>query len=101
MIAVIRYHDGDRYVTALAREARSRLHLTVIDDCGIRHFAVPGDELRRVAPVLLHGRTYPVPRLIKFFRRIGRERGITAAAKRELDLATRYSGTARSTQAWG
>lgn len=87
MTSVVRIHDGERFTTALAREGRTKLHLTVIDDAGVRHLAVPRDEIRQAAPLQRKGKPYPVERAIKIMRRVGRERGITEAAKRELALA--------------
>ena len=35
MIQTARFHDGERYVAALAREGSKRLHVTMIADSGI------------------------------------------------------------------
>lgn len=84
----IRFHDGQRYVSALAREGRTKLHVTFIDDCGVVHRAVGRDEGRHVQRLLYHDRDYPLQRMVRHLRRIGRERGITAAATAELRKAT-------------
>lgn len=88
MSQAVRFHDGERYVAALAREGRSKLHLVVIEDAGVRRLSVPLDEGRYIRPLELRGKPYPVDRMVKKFRAFGRERGITEAAKSELERAT-------------
>src|SRR3990167_7631896 len=83
----IRFHDGERWLCALARDGRKRLHLTYRDDTGIRHAAVPLEDGRHARPLTIRGAPYPVERMVRQFRRIGREHGITEAAKRELAVA--------------
>ena len=92
MSRVVRIHDGERYVSAIAREGRTKLHLTSIEDAGVRHWTVPLPRDREGREMLTKalerkGKPYPVERAIKTLRRVGRERGITEAAKRELELA--------------
>lgn len=87
MTQAVRFHDGQRFVAALAREGRTRLHLVVIDDAGVRRLTVPKDEARYLRPLLLRGKPYPVERAVRKFRAFGRERGITDAAKDELARA--------------
>lgn len=81
-----RYRSEHGCQVALARLGRTRLHLTLIDD-QVTHRVVPRDEERYLTPLKYHGREYTVERLVRQLRRIGRERGVTAAAKRELQLA--------------
>lgn len=88
MSAAVRFHDGERFVSALAREGRSKLHLVMMDDAGIRRLSVPLEEARYLRPLELRGKPYPVERMVRKFRAFGRERGITEAAKLELERAT-------------
>jgi hypothetical protein len=81
VIQVCRYHDGERHVAALIKTGRTRLQAVVLDDAGVRVLVEPLEAARYCSPLLWHGGPYPLTRLIKHFRRIGRERGITAGAK--------------------
>lgn len=88
LIQAVRFHDGERYVAALAREARVKLHLVYLEDSGVVHRAVDREEARSTKPLELRGRPYPVDRMVRKFRAIGRARGITEAAKAELARAS-------------
>jgi hypothetical protein len=79
-----RYHDDEGYRCVLAREGRTHLHVTFISDLGIVHRTEPREALRHLQPLMLKDRAYPVSRMVRKFREIGRERGITEAAKAEL-----------------
>ena len=90
MSLAVRYYDeeGGRFCCALARVGRTKLHLTFIDDRGVRHVAVPIERfVTHTEPLGYHEGAYPVPRLVRRLRAVGRERGITEAAKVELKLA--------------
>lgn len=78
-----RFHDGEGWRAALLREGRTRLHVTYITETGVTHRAVPREEIRYITPLLRKGEAYPVKRMVSKFREVGRERGITEAAKDE------------------
>lgn len=80
-LQVVRFHDGDRYCAALVKIGHTQLHAVVIDDCGVRVVSEPKAASRYTEPLMLKGKPYPPERLARIMRRIGRERGITAAAK--------------------
>jgi hypothetical protein len=82
-----RFHDGERYVTALVRSGRKNLHLTFIDDSGVRHSAPPLEEARYLIPCTRKGDFYPVERMVRKLRGAGSRMGITDAAKAELARA--------------
>jgi hypothetical protein len=79
-----RFHDDEGWRCVLAREGRTNLHVTYISDAGIIHRTAPRDCLRFLQPLLLKAAPYPVDRMVRKFREVGRERGITEAAKAEL-----------------
>jgi hypothetical protein len=95
------YRDDDGGTRcALVRRGRTRLHITFISDAGIEHRSLPLDSERYLKPLpdlitVCDGPNgqydrvtpYPIARLVKRFAAIGRERGITEAAKAELALA--------------
>jgi hypothetical protein len=83
-----RFHDGEGWRVSLLREGRTRLHITCITDTGVAHSVVPRDEMRHIQPVLYKGAPYPLTRMVRKFREVGRERGITEAAKEELARAS-------------
>lgn len=85
---VYRFHDGERYVCVLARSGRTKLHITHIDEPGVVHRAVPLAEARSLTPLPYRAGAYPVELCVKALRRVGRERGITEAAKEELKRAS-------------
>lgn len=82
-----RFHDGEGWRVSLLREGHKRLHITCIYDTGVTHSVVPREEVRHIRPVLFKGDTYPIKRMIRKFREVARERGITEAAKEELKRA--------------
>ncbi len=86
MLTVHRWHDGERYVTTIARPGRTKLHLLVIDTT-VRVISRPLREQRYLQPLLLKGQPYPVRRAVRRFRDAGRTLGITEAAKEMLKLA--------------
>jgi hypothetical protein len=79
-----RFHDEEGWRCVLAREGRTHLHVTFISDLGIVHRTEPRDGIRFLQPLMLRGSPYPVSRMVRKFREVGRERGITEAAKAEL-----------------
>jgi hypothetical protein len=79
-----RFHDGEGWRCVLAREGRTHLHVTYISDAGVIHRAEPREDARYLQPLLLKTVPYPVERLTRKMRAVGRERGITEAAKAEL-----------------
>jgi len=86
----VRYYDeeGGRFCCALARVGRTKLHLTFIDNGGVRHVAVPIERFRtHTSPLSYREGAYPIPRLVRRLGVVGRERGITEAARAELKLA--------------
>jgi hypothetical protein len=91
VITTARFHTGERWVAALVRRGRSRIHITFIDDLGIRHQALPLFEERSLVRLRFKGKEYPIPRMVKQFRAIGRARGITEAAKEELSRASAHA----------
>jgi hypothetical protein len=90
-ISAVRFHDGERYCCAIARVGKTKLHLTFIDDCGVRHTAVPREHERYTTPLTLGGKEYPLSRMVRRFRAVGRASEITEAAKHELTLAQETS----------
>lgn len=80
-LQAVRYHDGERYTSALLKVGHKNMHAVVIDDCGVRVVSEPKDGSRYCMPLTRKGQPYPLERLVKHMRRIGRERGITAGAK--------------------
>lgn len=79
-----RFHTGERWCVALYRRGRTRLHLVLIDDGGVKHQAVPLGEERYVRPLLLRGNEYPVARMVRRLVAAGSRSGITEAARVEL-----------------
>lgn len=75
-----RYNDGDRWHAALVQLGHKNMHAVVIDDAGVRVISEPLAASRHCQPLLLRGKDYPVERMVKLFRRVGKERGITKGA---------------------
>lgn len=86
-IQAVRFHDGQRYCVALVKTGHKHLHAVVIDDCGVRVVSEPKEAQRYTEPLMRRGAPYPMDRLVRQFKRIGRERGITAAAENILEEA--------------
>jgi hypothetical protein len=86
--SVVRFHDEERWATALCRIGEKLAHMTIIGPNGVVHVTVPKEEQRKFQPVLYRNNQYPVERAVKMFRKFGRARSITAAAKAELDRAS-------------
>ena len=82
-----RFHDGERYAAALVRDGRKHIHLTFIDDGGLRHSTAPLEEARHLMPLAHRGDTYPVERMVRKFRGVASRMGATDAAKAELARA--------------
>jgi hypothetical protein len=80
-LQAVRYHDGERYTSALIKMGHKHMHAVVIDDSGVRVVSEPKEASRYTTPLELRGKPYPVERLVRHMRRVGRERGITAGAK--------------------
>lgn len=74
---LVKYHDGERFVTALhAGEGRKYLHLVCITEGGVRVLDVPREQARFLCVI--------GPALKKHlvsFRRAGRVFGISKAAR--------------------
>jgi len=66
---------------------RTKLRAVVIDDCGVRVICESKDTQRYCAPLTFKGEPYPIARFVKHLRRVGRARGITAAANQLLKEA--------------
>lgn len=81
------YFADDGWHPALVREGRTRLHVTYLAGTGVVHRAIARQEARGIRPLLHRGQPYPVNRMVRKFREIGRTRGITEAAKDELSRA--------------
>jgi len=79
-----RFHDGERYIAVLAREGRTRLHITFRDDSGIVHRALPREDARHLSILLHHGKPYSIERMVRRLSGLGHTVGITQAAKNEL-----------------
>lgn len=84
-IQAVRFHDGERFCVGLVKVGHKHLHVVVIDDCGVRVVSEPKDSQRYTQPLARKGAPYPLDRLVRHMRRIGRERGITAAAENILE----------------
>jgi len=84
-----RFHTGEGWRCALVREGRTRLHLIVLEESGVRHLAAERSEARSLRPLPYHGADYPVARMVRKFAALGRVRGITQAALAELMQAGR------------
>ena len=84
-VEAVRYHDGERFVSALLKVGHKQLHAVVVDDSGVRVVTEPKEATRYITPLLLKGQPYPTQRFVRHLRRIGRERGITQAAKNILE----------------
>lgn len=85
---MVRYHDGDRYVTAVKYEGRKYMHVVLIDDAGVVKRAVPIEEGKWYCkPLMLGDAPYPLVRGINKLRSVGRRAGITQAAKQLLTEA--------------
>lgn len=82
-----RFHDGECWVTCLYRLGHKRMHVTHIGSAGVTHTSVPVEEQRHVEALPFKGGTYPLDRMIKRYRKVGRMLGITGAAMAELDRA--------------
>ena len=80
MSGCYKFHDGEREVTAVGYEGRTRLHLAVITDTGVAALDVPRDEARYLRPLTLKGAPYPLDRCVKAMRAVGRRAGITQGA---------------------
>lgn len=83
-----RFHDGERYAAALVRDGRKHLHLTFIDDSGVRHATAPLEEQRHLVPLTHRGDSYPVERMVRKLRGAATRMGITDAAQAELERAS-------------
>jgi len=88
MSEAIRFHDGERYVVGLAKVGTKHIHVCCIDDAGVRVISAPKEEQRYVTPLLRDGKPYSITRLVRKFLAVGRERGITQAAREMLEEAT-------------
>jgi hypothetical protein len=86
---MVRWHDGQRFVAALCRRGRSRLHLLAIEEGGVRVRQRPIAEEPALRPL----EDYPVARAVRQFRRIGRRRGMSQEAK---DMLARAEQAVRS-----
>jgi hypothetical protein len=87
-----RFHNGDQFVCVLAREGRTRLHITYIASSGIEHRSIPKTDSLYLQPLphpdgRMIPKGYPIQRMVRRFAAIGRERGITESAKAELARA--------------
>lgn len=80
-ISAVRFHDGERYVAGLLKVGHKLLKVVCIDDNGVRVLSAPKSEERYASPLQRKGQPYPVERLVRKFLAVGRERGITQAAK--------------------
>lgn len=85
---MVRYHDGQRYMTAMKYEGRKYMHVVTIEDNGVVKKSVPIEEAKWYCQPLLKGsEPYPLVRGIEKLRSIGRRVGITQGAKELLDDA--------------
>lgn len=86
-----RFNDGEAYGTCLWRRGTTRLHVTYIGTTGISHRAIPATLERFIEPLEYRGGDYPLDRMVRRYRKIGRALGITEAARAELDRAVLVS----------
>jgi hypothetical protein len=78
---VMRFNDGDRWNCALIKIGTKHFHAVHLDDSGVRVTKGPKEDVREMTPLFYRGAPYPVARFLKSMRRVGKERGITEAAK--------------------
>jgi hypothetical protein len=83
----LRLHTGERHTSALVKVGHKNFHAVVVDEIGVRVLVEPKEMLRHTSPLLLRGKPYPIERMVRHLKRIGRERGMTAAAKIIIDEA--------------
>lgn len=80
---MVKYHDEDRYVTALAwTGGRKLMHLVVQTDNGVVKLSVPIKDQKYCRAL-----GYPLDKGIARFRAIGRRAGMTQGAMDLLDAA--------------
>lgn len=85
---VVRFWDGQRYTTGLAREGRKLVRMVTITDHGVAVIALPLVSGRGFEPLRYKNGLYPVPRAKRLLREAGQRLGITKQARAILrDLA--------------
>ena len=85
---LLKFHDGERWISALVTCGHKRAHILHIDGTGLRVAKEPKECLRHALPLTLRGQPYPLERALRRFRRVGRELGMTLEAKSMLEAAT-------------
>jgi len=87
MSQLVRYHDGERWISALVTVGHKHLHAVYLDDCGVRVLTEPKEQLRHAEPLMRRGQPYPLERFLRHMRRFAKERGITVEARKLLEGA--------------
>jgi hypothetical protein len=87
-LQAVRYHDGERWCVGLMKVGHKQMHIAVIDDVGVRVVSEPKEMARHTEPLTRQGKPYPIERLVKGLKRVGRERGITQAALSMIEEVT-------------
>lgn len=82
-----RFNDGEQFGTCMWRKGSTRIHVTCIAPTGIVHRTIPASLERYIQPLEFKGGDYPLDRMVRRYRKIGRAMGITEAARAELDRA--------------
>lgn len=80
-LLAVRYHCGERWQVALLQVARTQMHAVIVDDSGVRVLSENKDAARHCTPLERRGEPYPLARLASKLLGVGRQRGITQAAK--------------------
>jgi hypothetical protein len=83
-----RYHNGECWSTCLYRLGHKRIHVTMLGSTGVTVVSEPKEDARHIEPLARKGAPYPLDRMVRHFRKFGRELGITEGAKAELERAS-------------
>jgi len=78
---VIRFHDGEGYRTAVAKDGYKLVHLIAITSSGVRKIDLPSTDAQRFTQVMYKGAPYPVDRACRKMLVAGRALGIDKGAK--------------------
>jgi hypothetical protein len=84
-----RFHDGEGWHTCMYRLGETRVHVTMLAPYGgIIHRSYPKAEARFIGKLDYEGGEYPLARMVKRYRKIAKNFGVTDNAQVELNRAT-------------
>ena len=88
---LLKYHDGERWITSLVTCGTKMAHVLHIDGNGLRVLKEPKEFLRHAQPLMRRGEPYPLDRALRKFRRAGQQLGMTQEARNLLAGALQES----------